>query len=158
MTKTAQNEGRRIVMGKATKMCDFDKPETPTEMIIRGLTIALRGAEEEAKERYAVNWVDDISKMITSVKACHKQMQNERRAEEKYAKELAPAVFKSDTYIRFEFDESVEPWVPRKLIIESSFPAEYELDPKTLRKSVKKGVEDWMRKEKRNGKKTKIGR
>lgn len=144
-------------MGKVTaRNCDFDKPETPTEMIIRGLTIALRGAEKEATERYAVNWVDDISKMITSVKACHKQMENERRAEEKYAKELAPAV-KSDTYIRFEFDERVEPWVPRKLIIESSFPAEYELDPKTLRKSVQNGVEDWMRKEKRNGKKAKNG-
>ena len=87
------------MMGKATKVCDFDLPETPIERIIRGLKIALDGAKSENDffEDVKKSIKDDLEFTIYEMKC--------RKLRKKYEVELDAAIRKNAiVYFNFKKD------------------------------------------------------
>ncbi len=74
------------MMRKATERnCDFDKPESPIERIIRGLTIALDGANAEN------DFFEDIRRSIKEDLDFTRYELKNRKLRTMYAAELAKA-------------------------------------------------------------------
>lgn len=126
------------VMGKATKVCDFDLPETPIERIIRGLKIALAGAnaEDDSFEDVRNSIKDDLDFAFYELKC--------RKFRTKYKDELTPAT-RNNAIVYFNFDDDIA------TEIEISGNYTNYVSPistgKKRRHDIKRAVEQWLKKE-----------
>lgn len=106
-------------MGKATKMCDFDPPEPPIERIIRGLKIAMDGA----------NALD----FTVYEREC-------RKLRTKYETELAKAT-KNKAFVYFNFNEN---GVATEIEISGIFTNHVSsISVEKSRADIKRAVEEW---------------
>ena len=71
-------------MGKVTKICDFDRPESPVERIVRGLKIALDGEKAAIKAGKG----NDFTKQLKEMIFCAQDAETMRNLEAKYAAEI----------------------------------------------------------------------
>lgn len=123
-------------MGKATKVCDFDLPETPIERIIRGLKIALDGAKSENDffEDVKKSIKDDLEFTIYEMKC--------RKLRKKYEVELDAAIRKNAiVYFNFKKDiTEIEIWGNYTNHVSV-------ISDRNKSDDIKKAVEEWLRKE-----------
>ena len=127
-------------MGKVTaRNCDFDKPETAIERIIRGLTIALSGAEKEN------DFFEDIRKSIKEDLDFTRYELKNRKLRTMYAAELAKATA-DKAFVFFEFNKND---VATEIQIDGMYTNHVSAISAggKSRRDVKRAVEEWAKKE-----------
>ena len=128
------------MMRKATERnCDFDKPESPIERIIRGLTIALDGANAEN------DFFEDIRRSIKEDLDFTRYELKNRKLRTMYAAELAKATA-DKALVFFEFNKN---GVATEIKIDGMYTNHVSAISagEKSRHDVKRAVEEWVEKE-----------
>lgn len=120
-------------MGKVTKICDFDRPESPTEMIVRGLKIALSGAKKEN------DFFEDVKKSIQEDLAFTIWEMENRKLRTKYESELVKAT-KNKAFIFFKFKSGVA----TEIEISGLYANHVSAIGNEIRTDIKRAVKEWV--------------
>ena len=114
--------------------CDFDSPESPTDRIVRGITIALDGAEAAIKAGID----NDFVKELKEIKYCARALETVWKIRRKYADEIEAIESSGGEVIINTGDDPKVPTTFEIECIKDKIKKEYPFSPELIKKEAAK--------------------